>query len=1156
MTFQPADPTDEERDVFLGALACESPEQRRAFLERACANQPAMRRTVEALLQHHQDDDFMQPRGLKSEPLAVLEKPGSRIGRYKLLEQIGEGGCGVVYMAEQEEPVRRQVALKLVKLGMDTKSVIARFEAERQALALMDHPNIAKVLDAGATDTGRPYFVMELVRGTKITDYCDQNNLPPRERLQLFIRVCQALQHAHQKGVIHRDIKPSNILVTLRDGTPVPKVIDFGIAKATTDQRLTDKTLFTAFQQFLGTPAYMSPEQAEMSELGVDTRSDIYSLGVLLYELLTGQTPFDAKTLARSGLDETRRLIREQEPVRPSTRLSTMHDAELKDVALSRRTEAAKLIHLVRGDLDWVVMKALEKDRARRYETANGLAMDIQRHLQNEPVVARPPSNLYKFQKLVRRNKLAFLAAGAVNAALILALAVALVAVVRIRHANRQIQQAERDAVEKLRAAYLAEARATRTSGHPGQRFDSLEKVRKAVAIGADLEARNEVIACLAVPDLRVARQIPIQGHTHNEHACFDLNLDRYAFGATNGDLVIRAARNHQVVCVLPAPGYASAGGLGFSADGNYLKAQYSRDQEGDSSWVWDVPAQKVVVRVLNQADDTNAIPFAFAGDFSPDSRLFASSSRAGGVSIWELGSGRELQRFQAARPFSRLTFGPGNVWLACSSREDPGVEIREVASGRKLLTLNCPAGVSAVGWSPDGGRLVTACMDNTIYVWNAATGRRTAVFEGDTSFITSLAFNHAGSLVASAGYDNLVQLWSPDSGRKLVNYPGSSWQLQFSPDDRYLRGWQNGYRYGSLEVVVSPECRQLCVPREGGFTCLPAFSADGRVLAVATETKVRFWDTVSGQGIAGIACKHSDDVIFNPDGRSLIQVDRDEGVRQRTWERAGGAAAPAYRLGPPRALFNAQFMQGAAVSADGRYLGTTRQMEGEALIFDLQNPGAELVLAGQPMVNRIALSPDGRWAATASWHNSLLKVWDARSGDLVRTASLPDRASVTFSPDGGWLAISSASFQVWRVGSWQPKGPPEPGVDEPVENHTAFSPDSRIMARTQGHKIQLLATETGKTLAMLEPPGSSLVGRLQFSPDGTQLAAVQFDQQVQLWNLRLIREELAGLHEDWDLPPYPPTPPTLADGPATLEIASEADSQGPKPGEVRSAVR
>jgi len=439
-----------EEAIFDDAVKL-SADQRAGYLHEACGDDEPLRRRVEALIVAHiRAGEFLaQPVASAPKPTMVLslapaEKVDDKIGRYKILQLIGEGGCGAVYMAEQEEPVRRRVALKVIKLGMDTKSVIARFEAERQALALMDHPNIAKVLDAGATDSGRPFFVMELVRGIKITDYCDQNKLATEERLALFIQVCNAIQHAHQKGIIHRDIKPSNILVTLHDGKPVPKVIDFGIAKAT-QGRLTDQTLFTAFEQFIGTPAYMSPEQAEMSGLDIDTRSDIYALGVLLYELLTGWTPFDPKELLQSGLDELRRTIREKEPARPSTRLSTMLDADLTAVAHRRQSEAPKLIHLLSGDLDWIVMKALEKDRTRRYETANGLAMDIQRYLGDEAVLARPPSTLYRFKKLARRNKTIFAAAGVGLTAMIIGLMVSLCLYVQEKAALKRAMAAEQN---------------------------------------------------------------------------------------------------------------------------------------------------------------------------------------------------------------------------------------------------------------------------------------------------------------------------------------------------------------------------------------------------------------------------------------------------------------------------------------------------------------------------------------------------------------------------------------------------------------------------------------------------------------------------------------------------------------------------------------
>jgi serine/threonine protein kinase len=459
------------RELFLAAAEMQAAD-RASYLSEHCGADTELRAMVDHLLAAHE-----KPVGVLDRPApvvqtvddpSILERPGTKIGPYKLMEQIGEGGFGLVFVAEQTQPVRRKVALKIIKPGMDSKQVIARFEAELQALALMDHPNIAHVLDAGATESGRPYFVMELVRGIRITDYCDQNQLTPNERLELFVSVCQAIQHAHHKGIIHRDIKPSNVLVTSHDGKPVAKVIDFGVAKAI-HQHLTERTLYTNFAQMIGTPLYMSPEQAEMSGLDIDTRSDIYSLGVLLYELLTGTTPLERSRFATEAYDEIRRVIREEEPPKPSQRLSSSDT--LPSLAANRKTEPAKLSRMFKGELDWIVMKALEKDRTRRYETANGLARDIQRYLANEMVEARPPSTVYRLRKFASKNKMALITAAAIAVLLVAGIVGTTMGLLR---AQRQKEIAEA-AAEEARAARDSEAEQRRLA----QELDTIDRVRK-----------------------------------------------------------------------------------------------------------------------------------------------------------------------------------------------------------------------------------------------------------------------------------------------------------------------------------------------------------------------------------------------------------------------------------------------------------------------------------------------------------------------------------------------------------------------------------------------------------------------------------------------------------------------------------------------------
>lgn len=530
------------------------------------------------------------------------EQSGSVIGRYKLVETIGEGGFGTVWLAEQQEPVRRLVALKIIKLGMDTREVIARFEAERQALALMDHPSIARVFDGGATDSGRPYFVMELVKGVRITDYCDAQRLSTEERLKLFITVCEAVQHAHQKGIIHRDLKPGNILVTEQDGRAVPKVIDFGIAKVT-EAEPTGKTLFTRFNQLIGTPAYMSPEQAGLGGLDVDTRSDIYALGVLLYELLTGRTPFSNEVLLKAGLDPVLRIIRESDPPKPSTQLSTLSQADLQVIAQRRGSEPAKLNRLVRGDLDWIVMKCLEKDRSRRYETANGLAVDINRHLINEPVVARPPGNLYRLRKLVLRQKLAFTAASAVAIALLIGLGVSTWMFFKESAARQHAVAAEQN---EVRWRLKAEAGEKQAQAEAKRALAAVQAARQS-----ELEARSSLARLYVASGVRMMNDGDLMGSLLWLAKAMELEVeepDRRSNHHRRFEAVLRQCPKLIRVCF-------QAGGadhFAFSPDGSQIVTASSQD---NTAWIWDSANPEISGQPLKHGGSIMAVAFRADGN-------------------------------------------------------------------------------------------------------------------------------------------------------------------------------------------------------------------------------------------------------------------------------------------------------------------------------------------------------------------------------------------------------------------------------------------------------------------------------------------------------------------------------------------------------------
>ncbi|HWY88884.1 MAG TPA: serine/threonine-protein kinase, partial [Gemmataceae bacterium] len=851
--------------IFHAALAL-PPAQRLASIAQACADDQQLRRRVEALLLAHDASQAFLPElpsatsgaGLtelaaaadegRLEPPPSLEQPGEKIGPYKLLEKIGEGGCGVVYMAEQKEPIKRRIALKIIKLGMDTRQVIARFEAERQALALMDNPNIAKVLDAGATETGRPYFVMELVRGIPITRYCDHHNLPPAERLDLFIKVCGAIQHAHQKGVIHRDIKPSNILVTVNDGVAVPKVIDFGIAKAT-NQELTDKTLFTAYAQFLGTPAYMSPEQAEMTSLDIDTRTDIYSLGVLLYELLTGRTPFDTQELLAAGLDAMRRTIREKEPMRPSTRLTQelaaadvrrlQLEPEHEEVgATSRRLlQVKEALRLVRGDLDWIVMKCLEKDRARRYETANGLARDIQRLLHNEPIVARPPSAAYKLGKFVRRNQLFVASAALIATALVLGVAVSSWQAVKASRAEREqrrLGEAERkarqDATENLWAAYLAQARASRYSGEGGRRFDGLAALAKAAAIRPSLELRNEAIACMTLADIRAIPNSEKRFKSRQEYASPDNKLELYAVGNAAGTVSIRRVSDDGEISRVPNLGAKGPASPAFSPDGEFLTVSYGDGQLR----VWSLASSSVVFEaregwLIQFTPDSKSITMIELTTGAPPYRLVFYDPHSG-QSVRAISLGTDLSSNSPVR----VRFNPQGRSFARSSEDQTNVLVMDAESGRTLKTLPHPAGVLSVAWHPGGRYLAAACGDNLLYLWDTATGEKLRVLPGHQNTPVNVAFNHAGNLLVSSAWDNTMRLWDFPRGRQLVSIGISGFISGISADDHKLGMvyWEGA----GLQFFDLAGGQGVCTIHEtekalGGPSGSVIFSNNGRIL-------------------------------------------------------------------------------------------------------------------------------------------------------------------------------------------------------------------------------------------------------------------------------------------------------------------------------------
>ena len=1006
--------------------------------------------------------DFAEQLGPMLTPDFEGEHVGAMIGRYRLVEKIGEGGFGVVYRAEQVEPMHREVALKIIKAGMDTREVIARFEAERQALALMDHPNIARVLDAGATEARRPYFVMELVRGIPITDYCDQQTLPTAERLALFMKVCHGVQHAHQKGIIHRDLKPSNVLVTLQDNEPVPKVIDFGVAKAL-GQKLTEETLYTGLAEMIGTPAYMSPEQARLSSLDIDTRTDIYSLGVLLYELLTGVTPFDKRTLAKAALDEILRIIRETEPLKPSTRLHALGE-KLTEVARHRQTEPKTLSRLVRGDLDWIVMKAIEKDPVRRYETANVLALDLQHFLKHEPVLATPPSVGYLVGKFVRRHRAGLAVASVLVGLLAVGAVTSTWLAIRATQARRDEGAARRRADE-----------AARMADRQRKRAEKGEQEAKE----SELAARQNLYAANLnwLPQAWEQNDMLRMGQLLEETATYPGRGFEWYFWQRQTHLELKTLRGHLDEV------YDAA----FSPDGLRIVTA-SADQ---TAKVWDAASGRELLTLRGHSGVVRSVAF------SPDGQRILTGSYDQTAKVWDAASGKELLTLKGhAHGLQKVAFSPDGQRVVTGSK-DHTAKVWEVATGKELLTFSGHSSwISSVAFSPDGQRIVSGGVDETAKVWDAATGKELLTLRGHGGMVRSAAFSPDGQRIVTSSDDQTAKVWDAASGKGLLTlkgHRGGIWSVAFSPDgQRIVTGSVQGDETAKLWEAATG--KELLTIRGDSLIAAVAFSPDGRRIVIGSlDRTAKVWD-LAGQEPLTLK-GHSNGITalaFSPDGQRIVTASLDQTAR--VWEVATGKELLTLR-GHGGQIWSAAFSPDGQRIVSGSYDHTARLWEAAT--------GKELLTLKHDLeVRSVAFSPDSQRIITGS-ADGTARLWEATTGKELLTLKGHSYwiNSVAFSPDGQRIATGSEdrTTKVWEATNGKQlltlkthKGP---------VLSVAFSPDGqRIVTGSDDRTAMVRDAATGKELLTLKGH-SDRIWCVAFSPDGHRIVTGSHDQTAKVWD-------------------------------------------------------
>jgi len=1012
---------------------------------------------------------------------------------------------GLVYLAQQQEPVKRRVALKIIKPGMDSKQVIARFEAERQALALLDHPNIAHVFDAGTTETGRPYFVMEHLRGMSITRYCDEHKLTIEKRLRLFEHVCEAVQHAHQKGIIHRDLKPSNILVTLQGDKPVPKIIDFGIAKATT-QSLTDATMFTCQGQFLGTPEYMSPEQADLATQDIDTRSDIYSLGVVLYELLGGVLPFGRESFTRLGLAEVQRTIREQEPASPSVRLTQIGD-KAKGIAENRGTQVVPLARRLHRELEWIPLKAMRKDRCRRYKSASDMAEDIRNYLNGNPLIAGPETAAYRVQKFVRKHAGSVATGVLVAAAVVLGLVVSTALYFRSESMRAQAEQAKEKEAQARVQAETAEA-ATEQKAEELRRTLYVNSIQLADAKHGEGDTKSVRTLLESCPnDLRgwewdhlnyiadQARMVLRGASNHVVHPVFSPDGKLIASsGWGKGIKIWDAASGSERMDLTGHEGAVQC--VAFSPDGQRL-ASASADK---TVKVWDLQTGGELRTLRGHARDVCHVTF------SPDGKRIASADYGSETKIWDAETGAQVADIQRRATWVMgMAFSPDGRHIASCNMDSisvwdttSGVEIMTIASAHKLF-------VSCVAYSPDGKSIASCGWDSGIKVWDASTGKQTMVLRSRSQRLNYVSYDASGKFIVAPDQGNTLSVWDTVTGEVVMTLAGHEAAIRsasFSRDgrrivsggeDRTIRVWDTSWSKGEMLMRIDSFLY--------GFGL--SYSPDGkRFAAGGLKGGVTIWDAAAGTELAAIPAGGNLiwEIVFSPDGKWLASGSNDGTAS--IWDASTGAK----RVTLSEHQAGKKGVAAMAFSPDGSHIVVGNE-GGDIRICDTET-GREIVKfpGNQGSVATLAYYPDGRRILSGSW-NGEAKVWDAATGTEVLTIRAGQgtrlKGSMAISHDGRLIATSTSTSTQGKIILWDGETGKQVktwaahttgGVEQ-----VCFSPDDRRLASVgRGDAtVKVWDIPTGTELIALVPQLD--VYDVAFSPDGRTLTALCTDGVI-LW--------------------------------------------------------